>query len=494
MRTRWTSVLMMAAALCWCTARYGPAQEPEPADDQQPMQVNVTITPAAAPHFALQYRLLPSYQERTPGNAAPYYYRALLHRKNIGAAWGNRYAENYERWLEWPPDEKTLAEMKDWVKAYQGAVFDQLRVAVYREHCDWDFRLRDMEGLAPISFLLEEIQDSRDLARALQIQARVQMMEGQFEAAFESLRTGFQLARDVAQPPTLINSLVGVAIASIMTSELQLLMSQENCPNMYWALATLPAPFIDIRQSMEQEMAMFDQIFPFLKDAETAEHSPEEWRRGLVDSMHLMTSLVGNQEGLTAWQADLGLTGLATVLYPRAKQKLLEAGYPADKVEAMPVAQVIAIQTSRASRYAYHETFKWCFMPYSEAHPFIDPSANRLEEVLGRKSLEVTGALPIAGLLLPALSAASFAPIRLERNLAATRIVEAVRHYAATHDGKLPASLADITDLPIPADPLNLRPISYRVEGDRAILELPSRPGRLPRSEGYQYIIRLRGQ
>ena len=47
------------------------------------------------------------------------------------------------------------------------------------------------------------------------------------------------------------------------------------------------------------------------------------------------------------------------------------------------------------------------------------------------------------------------------------RHVEALRLYAAGHDGKLPAKLSDIS-VPLPVDPVTGKPFDYAVEGATA--------------------------
>ena len=48
--------------------------------------------------------------------------------------------------------------------------------------------------------------------------------------------------------------------------------------------------------------------------------------------------------------------------------------------------------------------------------------------------------------------------------------VEALRMYAAEHDGKLPARLDDIP-LPLPVDPATGKPFIYKVDGKTAHLD-----------------------
>ena len=54
---------------------------------------------------------------------------------------------------------------------------------------------------------------------------------------------------------------------------------------MYWAIATLPPAIVDVRKALEFERGFPAQIFPFLKDAETVERSPQEWQRILEQSV-----------------------------------------------------------------------------------------------------------------------------------------------------------------------------------------------------------------
>ena len=53
----------------------------------------------------------------------------------------------------------------------------------------------------------------------------------------------------------------------------------------------------------------------------------------------------------------------------------------------------------------------------------------------------------------------------IRRKVAILRVIEAVRHYLATHEGNLPETLNDITNLAIPLDPLTDLPFEWNVKG-----------------------------
>ncbi|MGA2914611.1 MAG: hypothetical protein ABSE89_01125 [Sedimentisphaerales bacterium] len=66
---------------------------------------------------------------------------------------------------------------------------------------------------------------------------------------------------------------------------------------------------------------------------------------------------------------------------------------------------------------------------------------------------------------------------RLDRHIAVLQCVEALRHYAAGHNGKFPGSLADIKELPIPNDPVTGKPFDYSGSNSEAVLKGPAPNG-----------------
>jgi hypothetical protein len=73
------------------------------------------------------------------------------------------------------------------------------------------------------------------------------------------------------------------------------------------------------------------------------------------------------------------------------------------------------------------------------------------------------------GFLVPAFSKVRRAQGRLEQRIALLRHVEALRMYAAAHDGQLPARLADCP-VPLPDDPFSGKPFRYEIDGATAHL------------------------
>jgi hypothetical protein len=342
--------------------------------------------------------------------------------------------------------------------------------------------------------ILDDAQQCRSLARKLKLKARLEMSEGRFADALQTLQMGYQLGHDVAQTRLLINGLIGIAITAQMNAELAKLIEASDA-NYYWALAALPTPVIDMRPAIEYEMNLPNQIFPFLADAETADRSPEEWQRVILDCLHKLPQLdSGSYSQQPAWVTQLAATALLAKIYPAAKERLIAGGMPRERVEAMPVGQVVAIHTSRAQRYLYDEVGKLFYLP---AHEAIRRDAQVMERLKGEgllgRPLGGEEGLPIASLLLPAVSNVKVASIRLDRERSALMAVEALRMHAAS-TGKLPAALSEITVVPVPPNPITGQPFGYQLDaaGGTATLDLPAPAGFPAQGNARRFVIRLR--
>jgi hypothetical protein len=456
---RTASLALLASAL----AARAPAQGVEP--------VRITFRPAAPAAPALRYRLLPALHEMTPGNAAERYKQAIAAMKKIGDATGA--GGDLDDWLELPPAELPRDKARKFLHDYREA-FRLADQAARSEYCDWGIteRIRKMG----VNVTLAEVQDMRTLARLLALRARLDALEGRTAQAVRDLQTGFAAARHVADNPTLICSLVGLAISAITAKELDLLLSQPQAPNLYWALADLPKPLIDMRKGLEGERLFLWGTFPGLLEAVHNPDAPPLTPEQITPGVKLlMEELNFGKE----YPARAAASLVIRAKHQAAKEALVAAGFPRAQVERMPHMEVALLHAMQQYDRLYDEALKWQTFPYPEASKGLKEAQR--EALKARTQALVPAAdkpaLPLAALFLPAVQKVFTARARTDRRIAALRCVEAVRLYAAAHGGKLPPALADVKEVPVPDDPVTGKPFLYRVAAGVATLEGPAPPG-----------------
>ncbi|NQV33309.1 MAG: hypothetical protein HQ515_11495, partial [Phycisphaeraceae bacterium] len=89
-------------------------------------------------------------------------------------------------------------------------------------------------------------------------------------------------------------------------------------------------------------------------------------------------------------------------------------------------------------------------------------------------------------ILDPAQARVLFMQKRTNRDMAVLQIVEALRHFASTHEGRFPQTFAELA-MAIPDDPTTGKPFMYRLEQGTAIIE--STPKEAGPKELLQYIL-----
>jgi hypothetical protein len=453
-------VVLPALIVILSQTRVSAAADSSSAAGETPTVIKLGLHPAPAAQAALRYRLMPHFIEQTPGNAALQYMRAAL-------AWAENkdyrdVADRIPDWLELSLEQ--LRHHDDAQKFFNNTPrmnFDLIGFAARKEYCEWDLPLREYN----VETRIPELQWLRELARLMALKARVEASRGQFPQAIESIQTGLAIGRHVADGPTLVNGLVGVAIDGIMLQQIQTLVQQPDCPNLYWALTSLPAPCIDLRRADEMEQDNLYTILPQLRDVDKP-RSEEEWNKLLAEVTTKLASLMPKEK----LDGTLWVKGAlaAAEMYPKAKQQLQDFGYTGPAINAMPMAQAILTATVETYEHERDRLHRWFYLRYTEAWPALDEEEHRLANI--------DEMIPFGKLLLPSLRNVRAAQARLDREVAALRVLEALRLYAAEHRGQLPKQLADINEVPIPNNPITGKPFDYEFRDGHGLLTSPAVP------------------
>ena len=481
--------------------------ETEDTNGTQILTAEITIHPAAEPRPALRYRLLPAEEDLVDGNAAIHYLKAMgflmedYARRRIDelrTKAEEEAAKDGTRPLDWPPGYNAraaalpLPEVREFLRLHR---FQEpfLAEAARRRHCDWDCPIADSDN--PHAFFAPEteIVNARELAYVESLRCRLAIAEGRIDDALAILRQQFMLARHLAQDEFqdqfVISGFVGVAVAFAATRDALELAQLPDAPNLYWACAAMPRPFIDASRMLATERSMLYLVMKSLRDVDETPRPVEYWQafidrdlRSLARAMPYvgggpLPSFCGDW-GFGSFEPDdpsfhepeeifrLRAATFIAAAYPGARRYLAEAcGVPAQRLDAVPTAQVVFLAMRRFYDTSKDELAKWEKNPYWIAAPKLAATRDRIETDAKRIGPSATPAAGLAEDMVHACSA--FA--RLDQHLATLQTVEALRLHAAIHGG-LPESLADMP-VPAPLDPATGRPIAYSIAGNRAVLD-----------------------
>jgi hypothetical protein len=447
------------------------------AQTRPPGEFHLTLHPAALPVPASSYRLLPDGRELVPGNAAAIYYRAFAPLADNTSLFDVVKGGQWDLWLEMPLKDLPRAEVAAKLEMV-GPLLHEFDLAARCRQCDWQLEGRP-EGIA---LLLPEIQTFRQLIKVIAVRARYEMIEGHYAEAVRTLQSGYALGRNLGRnAPTLIHMLVGAAITAILDQELDNLLQQPGSPNLYWALTVLPRPYFDPEPTIESERTLLWRTWPGLKSLEEGPMTPAQVQdlRQQIRKFWQQLNVVPPDVGDLAAQA-----WLQAQAYPEARKALLAQGLKAEEVDAMPLFQAVALATLREYSRDWDDYAQWVHVPDFEHQPGYAKARDRVRqsgERLNRLVLFPKATGNVENFFGPIPYEKIYAAVdRTGRRFAAMRCLEAIRLYAANHDGRLPARLADITEVPAPADPVTGKPFEYEVHGDTARLAQPLPPGPRP--------------
>lgn len=417
--------------------------------------IRLSVQPRTSPKPALKYQLLPEVRELNPGNPAQNYLKCFAEQRNF--FYGKEGISERARYLAMPLAELPADKLRD----YGRFALRQADWAARLDALDWQLLQQvQTEGTDQPLLELERLQL---LGPALLVRFRGEAAGRRFDDAIRTAKTLFALARHLGEHPTEAGNLIGLSTAQMTAGTLEELAQQPGCPNLYWALTDLPCPLVDLRKGLQGERALIATDLRLLRD--DAPMTEEELDK-------CITRLSGVL-GFAREQAGEAPRALRTALAARikdaeglhaARSRLIEAGCPAGTVEKFPPRQVVLLDEKRAYEIRRDDSMKLLSLAPWQIDALTDgKEADRGESLFAE--------------LLPHVIADRRMQARLEQRIALLRHIEALRLYAADHDGRLPQSLAEIT-VPLPPDPFTGKAFGYKLENATAHLH-----GSAPRGE-----------
>ncbi|MHC4752393.1 MAG: hypothetical protein ACYTFW_21275 [Planctomycetota bacterium] len=436
----------------------------------------LSLVPASEPVPAMAYRLLPRYLDQKTGNAALLYYSAAA---LCPEGDSEDISEKISEWRDLPVDQLDRKEVDKALSSFSNC-FHQIKLAAQRNYCQWEIPLED--GFA---MQLPHLSTFRRMIFAMQLKIRLEIADRQIDQALEMLQQGLYMGRSIAQGPTVIQDLVGIAITALLLKDVEGLIQMPDSPNLYWALTALPDPMIDMHSSLEYEREMLFVEFPQLRNLESEVLTPAQASAIISDFMKKIQTLDGGMEDVPF--KGLLPVGWVMMHYSDAKEFLARKGYSQERIEALPAVQAVLIYQKQEYLEILDSMFKWFELPYYQAQPHLQKGGQQLNDHLSTKGIKAN----LFCTLIPALSRIAFLQARLDRNISLLRTIEAIRMFAADHSGQLPGSLTEITAVPIPVDPVTGKDFIYhRIDARNARLEAPVAPAESRRRPVYELTIK----
>ena len=450
----------------------------------------VTLAPKAEHKPALSIRFIPDPFNAKPGNAAIYYLKAggffeqsaalqakrKFEEDSRAAANGGEYAPYV--WLETEVKDLPIEKMKEYL-TYTSFQPLFLAEAASRLHCDFDRQIKDVEN--PVGYLLPEVQSIRDTARMQSLRFLLAMAENRTDDAVKIFGELIAMGPHLCQEPFLVSNLVGAACANIGLEKAYYLSEHPSAPNLYWAIAQLPKPLIQIDPSLAYEREFLFEQVKALREVDTIPKPDGYWSE-FID--RFTTSIQGMGAPFDQLES-IGKAGITLAIgsnVPIAREYLVEVeGMSNDELDRLPNAQIFFLAMRRFYERYRDEEFKYSFLPEHARNKGKVASSefSKLNQKYGLIAIPTS-------FFLPAVQAAQGASLRTQQQIALWQTVEAIRHHLATHDNRLPATLDEL-ELPAPHDPLTNGPIEYAVHAAGATLKGAA-------NSGLQYQLELRTQ
>ncbi len=203
--------------------------------------IELTLSPSKTTEAAKKYRLLPSAEEQTDTDAVPLYQKAIQ-------SFPDFQSKQFSDWRSLPPDQLPVEQVESALKNLKPTL-DLVSQAARCKQCNWPF-IKPEQAQQQV---MDDLSKYRQLAFVLDVQTKLQIAQGQYDRAIETLKTSLTIAKHLGEAPTLIQGMVSIAIAALNISRIEQFIQSDNAPNLYWALKDLPQPLVDINKAIKIE-------------------------------------------------------------------------------------------------------------------------------------------------------------------------------------------------------------------------------------------------
>lgn len=432
------------------------------AEDSEPIEMS--IQPRAIESPALKYRLLPSEMDKKSGNAVP----ILLRLPWDQAAFMSTEFPKFHEWNDRGLDDPAWATSDGVLPA---KFYGEMKRAAYRREAIWEYPIGEVPS--PYMILLPDVQGLRAwLSFGLSARIRYHITQGELDQAREGIMVGLANSRHISCTPFYVVQAVAASIDRVMLDRIDELISQTNSPNLYWALSDLPDSLLEMGRAASLESEIFASPLPAFRDFDRPRDA-KEWTRMALQLEELLKELGDLPQKAQEGNIDPESTFFSRLV--KQKEKADQAKADLSKLTGVSDAQLskmsddeLGLRWFSQLRIAYDQKLAVVVMlSPRDAWPELVKLDADIKSIQEKTDVKPNYFHP-GTLFINSWT--------LKRKIQAQRIIEAVRHHLATHQGKLPASLDEIKDIPIPLDPLHDLPFTWKVDGKTATLKSAAIP------------------
>ena len=402
----------------------------------------VVLSPKQIDEPFLAQRIFPDDSRRHPGNAAVVAMRLCCEK-------------NPDAWEQLVRNSKLhIALSKENFSAEQARAdvpspdIDELRRAAFCREADWEYPVD--ANVPHEEIVISDAADLQVILRGLAVHCRADIADGDLTSALDKLTSGLGMVAHLQNTSLPISKMLQAKNLDMYLDVIEEAIQHESAPNLYWALTALPDPLIDI-QSLPDWIRRGPWRHIRALDDLNEKRSEEQWR-----SIRL----------------QMGLFTIPTVFFPgtpdadevrQRYRSFVQAGRTALSDQPELRTEVGTMSDDEvAVRHFIHQYMilgdayvRAFLLPPKDGLPLLRQSMREFRSDKGRE----------IGDMIPNLSELYLSVWDNRRRIAALRVVEAIRNHAARHE-RLPNSLGDIEELPIPDDPVTGRPFIYEAEDD----------------------------
>ncbi|TWU32917.1 hypothetical protein [Novipirellula artificiosorum] len=437
------------------------ATDAAPRHSESPIK-RLHLSPAAEPDPAMRYRFWPAPENRIAGNPMPFVSRAvLLTTQKFGKKNAvQHYNEVFVRFSAMSIDELPIAELREFVATYADEPLGELERAENLMSVQYDLRMQDLSARERVQMVLPEYQEMRVLGWMLAARMRLAILESRWDDFAKDCRLCFRLSEVAGQSnDLLIGRLIGYAIASLGLNAIEEAITRTDCPNFYWALASIPVnDLFEIRTSIEFESVLLSRYFmadqaslhPSIGEAAARDRIKQIAEQA---SKMSVPSEFGNYDRNTAHL----LAGLyAVVLKESSRETLASTPRWKEAANAISTSEAVLLATQLRVLRLRDSWVKWTLLGDENWDRFGDNA----EAAIRQRGDFTDPALMVSQMLIPAAVPARRAARRSIQSHHFLCAIEAIRMHAV-FAGELPTTLNALQVVPAWNDAISREPFGY---------------------------------